>query len=163
MQPFDILETEEHITCNHKDVKLFENSCIKNKYQTGITVLHLNIRSIRINWDNFCIMFGNSIVNIFDVMIFTEVNVKDDLLDLLSLFRLSNFCMFHNLRKGKKGGGILIFVKENIKVEEKPCNSNHFESAIISIKKCNIDLNIIAVYRPPSKSEYYLYKSWTTL
>lgn len=46
----------------------------------AITLLHVNIRSLRKYWDQFSALVKNSCTD-FDVLVLTEINVDDNLCD----------------------------------------------------------------------------------
>ena len=117
------------------------------------SVLHLNIRSIKKNFENFK-LFLNSINFTFSVICLSET-WWDDLATIeKSLFELPNYNSTHQARGDRKGGGVSIYIHKSLDFTVKPdlsINNNDIESLTIEIlsnKKRNTLIN--ALYRPPN-------------
>ena len=78
---------------------------------------------------------------------------KDKLLDI------PGYNAFHSFRTEQVGGGVSIFIKDNIKAEfidELSQVSEHYESCSVLVTPNefnNNEIKIIGVYRPPSASK----------
>ena len=117
------------------------------------SVLHLNIKSIKKNFENFK-LFLNSVSFTFSVICFSE-KWWDDLATIeKSLFELPNYNSTHQARGDCKGGGISRYIHKTLDFTVKPdlsINNNDIESLAIEIlsdKKRNALIN--AVHRPPN-------------
>ena len=115
----------------------------------GITVAHLNIRSISKHWDELKVILQNQIGNI-DVIILSEVALcVDD-----ELFNFNGYRHYYKIRKDKKGGGLILFVKQDHIFTEKDTlfdSCEHIHGTIVT--KNNIHFTLLAIYRPPNCSK----------
>lgn len=116
---------------------LFSGSC---------NVLHLNIRSIKINFDALLI-YLHEFINSLDVIVLGEVNIKEN---EKCAFQLDGFNMFSLLREGRRGGGIIVYVKEGINFDLEISNLRSCECVMGKIMLNGCKTNLFAVYRPPN-------------
>ena len=71
-----------------------------------LSLIHLNIRSIRANGDAF-ILYLSLLKRKFDVICLTETWVKEpDLIDDI----FSDYHSFHSFRQSRVGGGVAIYI-----------------------------------------------------
>lgn len=119
--------------------------------KTNIICMHINIRSIIKNFSSLE-HYIHSCTKQIDVIIITEANISDT---LSNLFNLDGYNMYTNLRKNRKGGGIIIYIKKGNKIIARNTKTIHFEgiTAIITTVT-NYSFNLLAIYRPPSTSKY---------
>ena len=117
------------------------------------SALHLNIRSIKKNFENFK-LFLNSINFGFSEICLSET-CWDDLATIeKSLLELPNYNSTHQPKGDRKGGGVSIYIHKTLDFTVKPdlsSNNNNLESLrieILSGKKRNTLIN--ALYRPPN-------------
>lgn len=82
-----------------------------------------------------------------DVMIFGEVWVK--LLEPFNLYKIPGYTLEKSLREHKSGGGIFVYVKENLGHRLVTTKSLQFEKVKISFKALGEQMSVIAYYRPP--------------
>ena len=77
----------------------------------NFSIINQNIRSLKANIDQFdCFM--KTVNYKFDALCFTESWLNNDTKDLI---HFDGFKSFHSLRTdGKRGGGISIFLRENV-------------------------------------------------
>lgn len=125
------------------------NSFIRKIPSSHINLLciHINIRSIVKNYSKLLQIVDVSLYPI-DIIILTEVGVTDE---TSNLFNIPGYKMYTKLRQNKKGGGIIIYIKDYLKFTLYNCNTYLFESLIGTIKTpCNQAVTICAIYRPPS-------------
>lgn len=138
------LNTTDLLESNDDIEKFMEKK--KNKFN----ILHVNIRSLKKYWDEFCLIV-DIIIDKLDVIILSEINVKK--LDNLDEYNLNNFNKYVRRRKEKEGGGLLMFVKENYDVEIQECETKHSEMLVGKLKVENENyVKVFAIYRPPEKS-----------
>ena len=78
----------------------------------SISVLHLNIRSMNKNFENFKDFYASLNFN-FSIVCFTETWAEDNSISKNSNFQLENYSVIHQSRENRKGGGLSIFVHEN--------------------------------------------------
>ena len=125
----------------------------------GMHIAHMNVRSIVNKWEIFKTHFSSSNLHILGI---SDTWLNNKLPN--ELFSLSNeYCLYRNDRgwtetgnlNVKKGGGVAIYVKNNLKssnVEFQHLNNNSrdIESQWISIRQPNCKTIIIGnIYRPP--------------
>lgn len=117
----------------------------------NLLCIHTNIRSTKKNFDsleqnlqtcNLCI----------DVIILTEVNISVSIKDLYSI---DGYQMHTELRNGRKGGGIIIYVHNKHKLKIHKQKTHHFESIFFSITTpTRYSASLCAIYRPPNLSKH---------
>lgn len=124
------------------------------KCMSTFNIIHINIRSLIKNFSLVLQLINQSKLDI-DVIILTEVGISR-CNDLTQLFCIGGYKMCSELREHRKGGGIIIYVKDchnfitldNIKLK-------HCESLFIKIKIFNhYTTHICAIYRPPKESKH---------
>ena len=115
------------------------------------SVLHLNIRSIKKNFENFKLLL-NSINFPFSVICLSETWWDDLAITEKSLYEPPNYNSTQQARGDCKGGGVSIYIHKSLDFTVKPdlsINNNDLESLTIEIlsnKKINTLNN--ALYRP---------------
>ena len=136
------------------------NSVLKNK---KLNVCSLNSQSICNKMDEFRITFKDSKATI---IIVSETWCNSKVSD--SFLKLPGYKLIRHDRKGKRGGGLAIYIKENIKftVIEKSDRNCKTEYVLLEIYLSDIKLLLFALYNPPRSdcvpiieeklSQYYL-------
>lgn len=135
---------------NIEPSKSYENFHQLNKYikNKQFKCVFLNIRSIKKNFDNFIISI-NSIIKEIDLIILAETNITDDENEL---YKIEGFCSEYRNREKRRGGGIAVYIKQNINYTIELPESESFESMIIHLNLNNQKTPVIATYRPPGKT-----------
>jgi Reverse transcriptase (RNA-dependent DNA polymerase) len=142
--------------CNENDIisDIFKQDIVDDfdawfETVSGISVLHLNVRSIYKHWNQLKAALQLQIGK-FDILILTEIGVQT----VDEYYSLDGYNSFSKTRSRQRGGGILIFIKENINFEIKASASCHFENicGILTVEN-SIKIFLLAVYRPPSNSK----------
>ena len=107
-------------------------------------LLLINCRSL---YQNFYSIenYINSFDKKPDFIILTETWLKND-----EIVKLDGYNFNGRERKRKKGGGIGVFSKTNIKIVVQKVASN---IELICLKILELDLQIIVVYNPPNKNK----------
>lgn len=120
-----------------------------NRYE-GLSVLHLNVRSLKKNWNQLLILLNNQI-GVFDILVITEVSRVFD----KEVYWLEGYYSVFKLRTFQRGGGLAIFFKNNVIFDEINVHTFlSFEGIIGSVKLPNGKLfTLIAHYRPPNLSK----------
>lgn len=119
--------------------------------QNGIlTLLHINIRSVRNNWDLLCIKINN-LLPVLDLLILTEVNLKEE--EAL-VYQLRNYNQVNKCRILRNGGGVVIFFKNKFTIETIDYSLDEAEN--IFLKVCHperkVNFIVMAVYRSPKRN-----------
>ena len=119
----------------------------------NFSILHLNIRSLNANIDNFR-GFLASLDGNFSVIVLTE-SWCDETANENSLLNLDNYFSVHQTRKNKKGGGICIYIHKYLEFKLR----NDIDIFNNEIETCPVEIinrksrNFVAtgVYRPPKR------------
>jgi hypothetical protein len=116
----------------------------------SLRVIYTNARSIRNKINDLKALIASEIV---DIIAITESWIKSSS-DFIGEFSLPGYKIFSKERKNKKGGGVLLYVREFLNVEEVILNDNDFNIEILSvnIKHEKQKINFTVVYRPPSQN-----------
>ena len=165
---FDVSTRENTILLTNDtdpDVNYFNNSLIETNYfnlseasvylkcsLSYFSVLNLNIRSMRKNFENLKILLKNLNFN-FSVICLTETWCQNGD-ELNSIYFLYGYNSIHQTRKNGIGGGVCIFIlnsftfrnSENLSVNDANCESLTIEI----IKQKTKSIFITALYRPPN-------------
>ena len=132
-----------------------------NSVTDWFSILLLNIRSIKKNFENFK-LFLSSLQFSFSVICFSEVCL--DYLDN-STYELPNYISKHQARSDRRGGGVSIYIHNSLKFKERPdlaINNKDIESLtleILSDKTRNVLVNVL--YRPPA-GQYEQFENFLT-
>lgn len=144
---------QNDFTCDYYVEETFNNKCTELSLNVdNFSIFHLNIRSLPKHFSelqNFL-----STLNLkFSVIGLTETWLTENTQDL---FELEGYCHFKLFRSGRRGGGVSLYVNENlnVRIRNDLCviNSN-FESLVVEIPKGDkIDKHIVLtiIYRPPN-------------
>lgn len=126
--------------------------------EVKLNLLHVNIRSLPKHWDEFNVYISNRISTL-DVIVLTEVNVDEK--DIAG-YHLQGFDSFSLCREGRKGGGVLIFLKDCWLADRMDVQFNYAEVVVLSIHKNSDSYILVAMYRPPSTNLHMLYDEMTS-
>lgn len=106
--------------------------------------IYMNIRSLRKNFNIFLANINKIIANI-KIIILVETNIVDD---ENQFYTITNFNSVFLNRNGK-GGGIAVYVKENINFTTTHINTTYFETIQIDLSIDNNIITLFPIYRPP--------------
>ena len=99
-----------------------------------LSILHLNIRSIKKNFENFK-LFLSSLSFDFSIICFSETWLDESSLTSQSLYELPHYKSIHQIRNYGKGGGFSIYIKDSINFKPRPDLSiNNTDVQSISIE-----------------------------
>ena len=128
-----------------------ESGCYSRKNERKIKVGHLNVRSLK-NRIHHTLVKETVLLHKFDIFTISESwldnTVSDTKLDILG------YALYRQDRQISKGGGVCVFVKNNIKVSLLPDISainNGFQQLWLQVQlnKCK-SLVLCVAYRPPN-------------
>lgn len=111
------------------------------------TTLFMNIRSLRINFIPFVASIHN-IINKINFIALAETNITDD---ENNLYNINGFNA-HFLNREGRGGGIALYVRENIMHSNIKIQTISFEAIQIDVNYANKFLTLIIIYRPPKNN-----------
>ena len=115
--------------------KFHDTSC-----DDSFSILHLNIRSIKKNVENFKLFFS-TLGYSFSVICFSETWLDDT--DSNSLYELPNYISKHQIRDDRKWGGVSFYIHNLLSFRVLPnlcINSTDIESLSIEITLINVIL-----------------------
>lgn len=117
--------------------------CETNK----LNFVELNVRSICKYWDLFHVYFKDCL-NHIDILMLCETAIRRE---LVNLYNIPGFKSYHYCRNHKSGGGILLYVKNNLSFSQIFLDTKYFENVfgILTLPN-NSTLNVLAIYRPPN-------------
>ena len=100
----------------------------------NFSILHLNIRSLNANIDNFREFLGSLNGN-FSVIVLTE-SWCDETANENSLLSLDNYYSVHQTRDNKKGGGICIYIHKQLEFKLR----NDIDIFNSEIETCSVEI-----------------------
>ena len=130
------------------DNKILNSANIKNR----LVLVLLNIISLRYKFDSLKCLVKDKI----DLLVVTETKLEESFPS--TQFSIDGFSKLVRLDRTSQGGGIIIFIRENIshKVLEKMSSDTDDDSIFMEITLRNSKLLLIACYNP-EKSRIYNY------
>lgn len=89
------------------------------------------------------------------IIILSEVNLREEELEF---YKIQNYSMFYNLRKGKSGGGLLVFHRNDLNVNRVDFEINYAETICFHVKTqpTTPDILIYAFYKPPKNENAFI-------
>lgn len=113
-------------------------------YTYPMSVIYMNIRSLRLNFSNFLATIGKIIQDI-KIIVLVETNITND---ENSLYTIDGFNSTFFNRDGR-GGGIAVYVKDGIKFDQIVTRTHSFELIQLNLHIGNKEICLFALYRPP--------------
>ncbi len=110
----------------------------------------MNARSLR---NKFSELEEIAFTHHYDIIGITESWLNVEVRDYLSEYTIPGYTTFEKSRVNKNGGGILLYIKNNLNpvLLEKPLITN-VDALYIQIKnQCGTKLTLILIYRPPAQ------------
>lgn len=147
-----------------KELEPYKDSCVTydkliryiDKVNTGIgkltSIIHLNIRSLRKNWQVFNALLENECKNSINIIVLTEISLYEN---ENSLYKIKGFNTVCYNRTNQKGGGLGVYVKEEITIEVikvGKSTKSGFEYIHIEVDINDTKTEIVAIYRPPDQN-----------
>lgn len=122
------------------------NEINDNELTQNISILCMNIRSIRKNFTEFLIWTKN-IINKIKIIVLTETNINDN---ENQFYQINGYNSVFLNREGR-GGGIAIYINEDLHFKNLNSNTTSFESMKLElIFNSNDVITIVPCYRPPN-------------
>ena len=123
----------------------------------NFSIIYLNIRSLNANFDNFRNMLSEC-DHCFNIICLSETWCTDDEFLNNSNYHIPNYNAIHQERKtGKRGGGVLIYIKENLTYKVRNdlsfSNSDNEMLSIEIVHKHKKNTLVTCCYRPPNGNQ----------
>lgn len=121
-------------------------------------IIHLNIRSIRKHFNELLALLSYCIAKrTLNVIVLTEVNIKSE---EVPFYRIPGYVVFPNTRETKRGGGILVFVRDDLQFTTRtpqiPLKATEITHGVLKTKIKNV--HILSIYRPPNTNKLIFIK-----
>lgn len=97
---------------NYNEINEFYND-INILQNNRLAIFHLNIRSMRTNFDEFNAFLSKLNFN-FDTLILSEIWITDN---EQNFYRLNGYKHYINSRIYNRSGGIIIYIKEKLELK----------------------------------------------
>ena len=127
------------------------NDFVGNNYSSNrnsLSILHMNIRSISKNYDNFVASLDS--INLkFDVIAISESWLKDSTADIY----FPGYSSYHSTRPSRSGGGTALYIKNHLLsslIIGTTVNNDDIECVFAEIRHNNGKVVVGSIYRPPS-------------
>ena len=100
-----------------------------------------------------------------DIIGITESWIHEETRDYVGEYEIPGYCLIKKDRRGKEGGGVLLYIKESLNPVEHKIESDH-ELIGVSLNCLDKSMHIFLVYRPPHQqqdTDEDLYRTLSTL
>lgn len=113
-----------------------------------LSILHLNIRSVRKNFDELLVFLETFKLYFCDIIILSECWQ----IESFSQFSIPDYTTYYNEGSINKNDGVLLLIKSEINANVTTCNLNLTNISVsrINLVINNIQIGITPLYRPPS-------------
>ena len=142
---------------NHKKGLLSQNNKLNFEFKgNGLHVAYVNIQHLLPKLDEItCKLAENNSVDIFGMV---ETFLHNDVAD--NTLRITNFNIERNDRLHKRGGGVIVYIKNNITYRRRyDLESEDIECICLEIKfPTSKPFIIIFMYRPPNSTQCWIDK-----
>ena len=152
----DFLSHENFEFCPHQNAFTPDefNSYYRNKSFSlnSFSCIHINCRSLLHNFDNIVYAFLDELKLKPTVICLSETWFQEDTVH--PLCQLQGYKFEGTSREERRGGGVGIFIKENVQYVRRfdlEINSEVIESCFIEIINCNNKVLVGSIYRPPDQ------------
>ena len=151
---FNDVNISNVLKCNYYFSESFSKLLRTRGVMNEFSVMHHNIRSLPANLSEFTI-FLEEMQHNFSIIGISETWLNED---NVNLYGISGYESFHNVRSCRRGGGVSIFVKNDITCNRRDDLSvcyDYVESIFVELDKNttghtkNVILGV--VYRPPNQ------------
>ncbi|KAG7308626.1 hypothetical protein JYU34_005848 [Plutella xylostella] len=124
-------------------------STLQEKRNNSLRIAHMNIRSIQKHFDEFNTYFNSSLEEL-DIIILTEINIKEEYQNILSLYKIQDFDLHAVCRTGRKGGGVALYARKELGFARRGAVFTSCESLAGYVKVRDTSVLVLALYRPPN-------------
>ena len=126
---------------------------LRKKYFNHLIIGNLNINSLPNKFEDLKILVKGKV----DVVVITESKLDHTFPD--SLFRISGYNKPFRKHRNRNGGGILVFIRDDIPCKELQINFlNEFEVLFIEVNLSHSKWLLVACCHPPSQNDDLLFR-----
>lgn len=123
------------------------NKLILCNMKTGINIIHMNIRSLQKNFEEF-VVFLDSLTFTCDIIILTETwNIEN-----VELYNIKNYKLHYNGSKLNRSDGTVAYVKNEINSTIELTKLTQVTISKLKFSLKNVNYNIFAIYRSPTSN-----------
>ena len=128
-------------------------SNLKVRVNNKLIVGNLNINSIAGKFDQLKLMVQHKV----DILILTETKIGSSFLN--QQFHIEGFCRPYRLNRNKHGGGVLVYIREDIpsKILKNTFLSDDIEGIFIELNLRKHKWLLCATYHPPNQKDDYFF------
>lgn len=126
----------------------FQHSLHTLTQQQDLTIININIRSLRKHWDTLLSRLTPIIHNV-DIIVLTEINISTD---ETNNYNIQGFNAEFKCRLTGNGGGILILYRETLATKTLNLELHSAELLAINFMNKNKNFILLAIYRPPDQN-----------
>ena len=144
--------------CNNKDKGNFVTSMldkIRTKYFDRLIIGNLNINSLSSKFDQLKLLIQGKI----DILIITETKLDDGF--PTEQFTISGYSKPYRLDRNRNGGGVIIYIREDI--PSKQINNfkihDDIENIFIEVNLYKTKWLMCGCYHPPNQNDQYFYNN----
>lgn len=130
------------------------SSICNSSRSPALSCICLNIRSLRKNF-NSLLVATKDLLGKVDFILLVETNITDS---ESKLYGIPGYNFEFINRNKKQGGGIGVYIRQNIAYDVHIPRVDTFESIIINVKHNTIDLSILCMYRPPGLTSGIIFR-----
>ena len=120
---YGVDQLQSDVTMNEFTSMTF-NAFIENNFKpnhNSLSIVHMNIRSISKNYDNFVVSLDS--INLkFDVIAISESWLKNSTLDIY----FPGYVSYHSIRPSRSGGGTSLYIKNQAILNDRDGSSTTF-------------------------------------
>lgn len=132
---------------------LIYDSLDKNFFVSPITkfsCIHLNIRSLRQNFNLFVANLSQLNYEI-DIIVLTEIWIFEE---EISFYKIPGYTSFANCNEEYRSGGIITFIRDNFDAKDKCIKMQTVDILVLEFQISNSVFNIFGVYRLQNYTEH---------
>jgi len=151
----NFLDTNTNTPCVNYSEDQFNSMCLKSGHNTNaFSALHLNIRSLPRNFDNFT-HYLSTLNHDFSIIGLSETWLTQS---TFQLYDFPNYTSVHRCRSNRVGGGVSLFIRENLEFVQRDDLTIHshegnvesiFIELPVSSSPTRKNMILGCVYRPP--------------
>ena len=128
-------------------------SNVKVRVNNKLIIGNLNISSIAGKFDQLKLMVQYKV----DIPVLTETKIDSSFLN--QQFNIEGFCLLYRLDRNKHGGGVLVYIREDIpsKISKKTFLPDDIEGIFIELNLRKYKCLLCATYHPPNQKHDYFF------